>query len=123
MFGFLSCPRLVVNNITPFAPRTPYTAVAEASFRIDIDSISFMSTSFMSLSIPSTNTKGSEFCQEALPRMYIFVSLAPGLPEVLIATKPFSLPCKASDTEVILPPFNNSSPLVWVMAPTLDTFF
>ena len=35
--GFLLLPRLVVRRITPFAPFTPYTAVAEASFNTEID--------------------------------------------------------------------------------------
>ena len=34
-----SAPRLVVINITPLAPRTPYMALAEASFNTEKDSI------------------------------------------------------------------------------------
>ena len=38
--GLLVSPRLVVIKITPFAPRTPKTAVAEASFSTEKVSIS-----------------------------------------------------------------------------------
>ena len=54
IFGFPSLPRLVVIKITPFAPRIPNTAVAEASFNTVTLSISFGSMSVMLRSTPST---------------------------------------------------------------------
>ena len=60
-FGALSVPRLVVIIITPFAPRTPYTAVADASFRIEMDSISFGSILLnVAASMPSTIINGAD---------------------------------------------------------------
>ena len=35
ILAFPSCPRFVVIIITPLAPFTPYTAVADASFRTE----------------------------------------------------------------------------------------
>ena len=51
-------PRRVVTRITPLAPRTPNTAVDEASFNIETFSISLGSKSVKSLSTPSTKTNG-----------------------------------------------------------------
>ena len=58
--GLLVSPRLVVIRITPFAPRTPNTAVAEASFKTEKLSISSGSICEYSRSTPSTNTNGDE---------------------------------------------------------------
>ena len=41
MTGLPWAPRLVVTMMTPFAPRTPYTAVEAASFRTLMPWISF----------------------------------------------------------------------------------
>ena len=47
-------PRLVVTSTTPLAPRTPKTAVADASLRMVMLSISLGSMSLKSRSTPST---------------------------------------------------------------------
>ena len=66
-----SRPLRVVTNITPFAPRTPYTAVAEASFNTEIVSISSGSICAIGRSTPSISTKGLESFNEARPRINI----------------------------------------------------
>ena len=88
-----------------------------------MDSISLKSTSFILRSIPSTSISGEVPFQEALPRIKMVAAFSPGIPVELIATTPFSFPCKASDTLVRLPPFNKSSPLVVEMDATVDAFF
>jgi len=72
----------VVTNITPFAPREPYIAVAEASFNTSIDAIS---EGFNELSEPpikpSITTNGPlSACIEFIPRTRI-VEEEPGCPE------------------------------------------
>src|SRR5690606_1869890 len=62
--GLPALPRLVVMRITPLAPLTPYTAVADASFNTDIDSISLGSRLLRSRSTPSTSIKGALFRQD-----------------------------------------------------------
>ena len=59
--GLPTLPGLVLIRITPLAPRTPYTAVAEASFSTVNDSISSGSILLKLRSTPSTNTSGLEF--------------------------------------------------------------
>ena len=56
--GLATEPRLVLMIMTPLAPRTPYMALAEASFNTENDSISAGSISFKLRSTPSTNTNG-----------------------------------------------------------------
>ena len=58
MTGFWATPLRVVTNTTPLAARTPYTAVADASFKIEMDSTSSIDKSDISRSTPSTNTNG-----------------------------------------------------------------
>ena len=71
IFGLPASPRLVVTMTTPFAPRTPNTAVEAASFRTDRLSISFGSTVFSGRSTPSTRMSGLalESDREPTPRM------------------------------------------------------
>ena len=70
MFVLPECPRLVVIRITPFAPRTPYTALAEASFSTENDSISEISRLFKERSTPSTSTSGELLpLKELIPRI------------------------------------------------------
>ena len=71
-------PRLVVIKITPLAPRTPNTAVADASFNTEIDATELMSTEFIGRSTPSTSTNGSLEFQDVTPRIVIFGSSSPG---------------------------------------------
>jgi hypothetical protein len=58
--GLPTTPLLVVINITPLAPLTPYTAVAEASFNIEMLSTELMSIVLKALgrSTPSTRING-----------------------------------------------------------------
>ena len=60
IFAFPSAPRLVVTSTTPLAPRTPNTAVAEASFKTLTLSISLGSIWKKERSTPSTNINGCE---------------------------------------------------------------
>ena len=60
MVGFLLAPFLVVIRITPPAPLDPYIAVAEASFKTSIDSISLGCTlDILPPCIPSIIISGS----------------------------------------------------------------
>ena len=93
-----SLPRFVVIRITPFAPFTPNTAVAEASLSTEIDSTELMSTPLIGRSIPSTNTSGSLPFHELLPRIMILGSSSPGKPELCIVTTPGKLPVNAAPT-------------------------
>ena len=100
IFGFPNSPRFVVIKITPFAPLTPYTAVAEASFKIDNDSTSFGSISFkLFTSIPSTIIKG--FCDSAslakvpTPRIRNVDMSCPGSPLRCTLNNPGILPPSA----------------------------
>ena len=99
ILGLPFSPRLVVINMTPFAPRTPYTAVAEASLRIEIDSISLGSIVLkLGVSIPSTITRGS--CKPSpsanvpIPRMRNVDWSFPGSPLLCTANKPGMRPTK-----------------------------
>jgi len=58
-FGRPFDPLLVLMMMTPFAPRTPYTAVAEASLRIEKLSISSGSTLENERGTPSTSVSGA----------------------------------------------------------------
>ena len=79
--GFATVPRLVLTMITPFAPLTPYMALAEASFNTENDSISAGSISFMLRSTPSTNTKGWLLpLNDEIPRIQKFELSYPGSP-------------------------------------------
>src|SRR3546814_3306581 len=65
-------PLLVVIRMTPLAPRTPKTAVADASFRIDIDATSLASiVRILSRGTPSIKTSGLFPFKVAAPRRYI----------------------------------------------------
>jgi len=70
-----SSPFLVVTRITPFAPRAPYMAVADASFSTLNDSMSSTTkreSSSLEDSTPSIKISGSELAldwKEVIPRM------------------------------------------------------
>ena len=76
-------PFLVVTRITPLEPLDPYIAVAEASFRIDMYSISFAfidAKSVEDIGTPSITYNGSDPAEmELVPRILIFAP-APGRP-------------------------------------------
>lgn len=76
--AFPSTPLFVVISITPLAPLTPNTAVADASFNTEIDSTELISTLVIGRSIPSTNIRGSLPFHELLPRITIRGSSSPG---------------------------------------------
>ena len=101
IFGLPSEPFFVVMMITPFAPRTPYTAEAEASFRIEKEAISSVSTKSSSRSMPSTRTNGvADPLKEDTPRIKNSAALAfPGSPERLMATTPASCPAKTFEID------------------------
>ena len=78
--GLPTTPFFVEIRMTPFAPRIPYTAVAEASLRMENDAISSVLIRFMSRSTPSTRTSGDEFTHEPMPRIRIVAPSYPGSP-------------------------------------------
>ena len=88
--GLPDFPLRVVTRTTPFAPRTPNTAVAEASFRIERFSISFGSICENSRSTPSTRIRGDEAPpdSEPLPRTKIEAASSPGCPLVCTVETP-----------------------------------
>jgi len=89
-------PLRVVIIITPLAPRTPNTAVAEASFNTEILAISFGSIDrISSTATPSTIINGFVPFVVAAPRRNMVTSSRPGSPEVWIVVNPGSFPDKA----------------------------
>jgi len=104
---------LVVITITPLAPRAPYAAVADASFKTVILSIFALlildkadkedpalvaETLLLFIGTPSITYKGSfPAVMELTP--LILISLAePGVPELPLNTKPATLPCNTWST-------------------------
>ncbi len=62
-------PRRVVIRMTPFAPRTPNTAVAEASFKIETEATSFgSSVAILSRGTPSIKISGDASFKVPIPR-------------------------------------------------------
>ena len=120
--AFPVLPRLVVTRITPLAPRTPNTAVADASFRIEMSSISLGSSCPNERSTPSTSTRGSALFSEPVPRTRITGSSAPGMAEGCTTEIPGNLPCKALLT-LATGAFSSSSPPTAETAPVMVTFF
>ena len=118
-----SLPRLVVTRITPLAPFTPYTAVADASFNTETDSTELISTEFIGRSIPSTSTNGSLLFHELDPRITILGSSSPGKPELATVTTPGRFPVNAAPMSVIPPARSKTFPVVCVIAPTTLAFF
>ena len=89
-------PCLVVTNTTPFAPRTPYTAVAEASFNTEKLSMSAGSMLFRLPSSPSISTSALELAPNVpIPRIQNSDILEPGSPldctEIIPGTRPPSI--------------------------------
>jgi hypothetical protein len=79
-------PDFVVMIMIPFAPLDPYKALAVASFKTLIDSISagLIALRFPSKGIPSTTYKGSlDALTEPIP-LILIVATAPGCPEELV---------------------------------------
>ena len=111
---FPDLPLLVVITITPFAPRAPYAAVADASLRTVILAISLLfklanevseepevAAAWLPLVIgtPSITYNGSfPAVIEERPRILMFAT-EPGVPEPLVIFKPATLPCSAWSTE------------------------
>ena len=118
-----SSPRLVVIKITPLAPRTPNTAVADASFNTEMVATELMSTEFMGRSTPSTSTSGSLEFHDVTPRMVIFGSSSPGFPVVVMVTTPGRLPVRACPKLVTPPVRSKAFELVCAIAPTTEAFF
>ena len=122
IFAFPSEPRFVVMSTTPLAPRTPNTAVADASFRTVTLSISLGSMSAIERSTPSTCMRGVESPHVALPRTKISAASLPGSPEYWTVVTPDSWPPSTlftEPTDVLI----RSSLLTLDTAPVMVTFF
>ncbi|MPM40376.1 hypothetical protein SDC9_87016 [bioreactor metagenome] len=124
IFASPSAPRLVVTKITPLAPRTPKTAVADASFNTVTLSISLGSICVNGRSTPSTNINGVESSSERLPipRINICASSAPGRPEYCTDDTPVIAPARALAT-LALGDLSNSSVPIELIAPVSVAFF
>ncbi len=121
--GFPILPRFVLIRITPFAPRTPYTALADASFSMENDSISAGSILFRSRSMPSTRTKGLLLpLKDEIPRIKKVELSYPGSPVRCAPMTPASCPIKLVLMERLVPTCNFLGSIV-VTAPTTETFF
>src|SRR5690606_17738160 len=92
--GFPILPFFVVIMITPFAPREPYIAVAEASFRISIDSTSSGAGGVLP-GKPSTTYRGSELALMEVPPRTRTRGARPGSPLILDTDTPGARPCNA----------------------------
>src|SRR5690606_35664725 len=108
---------LVVTITTPFAPRAPYIAVDEASFKTSIDSISVTAISLILSTIkPSTIYNGElSWVIEPPPRTRTTIS-APGAPSTVVTWTPGNRPVKASAT-LITGAFSRSRPFTELTAP------
>ena len=91
--------------MTPFAPRTPYTALAAASFSTENDSISAADKSSSVRSIPSTNTNGETPVplKEEIPRIQKSEPSDPGSPLRCTAITPANCPARLLDTARVVP--------------------
>ena len=121
--GAAIVPRFVLIIMTPFAPRTPYIALAEASFKTEKDSISAGSRSFKLRSTPSTNTNGEVFpLKEAMPRIQKFELSYPGSPDGCTAITPAKCPAKLLLSEREDPTCNLVGSIVCT-EPITESFF
>ena len=90
-----NCAFLVLITITPFEPLFPYSAIAAASFKTEVDSISF---GFIDLKLslldgkPSITYKGSELPVMVPTPLIITVDLAPGWPVEAVILTPANWP-------------------------------
>ena len=96
-----SCPLFVVTTTTPSLARGPYTAVADASFRIVMEAISsgrrrLKNTSPCSVSITTSSTT----YRILLPPRIQILDVSPGAPERACEMIPATRPPKPSLTEV-----------------------
>lgn len=115
-------PRLVVTKTTPLAPRVPYTAVAEASFRILNDFTSSGSMSSRRPSIPSISTNAPELAPKVLiPRIQKLEMFFPGSPELCMVMTPANRPPIMLLREV--PGVLSWATSMVLIAPTTDIFF
>ena len=82
MVGAPSCPRLVAITTTPLAARGPYTAVAAASFKIDMEAISSGRKRLKnSLPCPESITTSSMTYKIFSPPRIQILAFSPGAPE------------------------------------------
>ncbi len=106
-------PFLVVIINTPFDALEPYNAVADASFKTLIDSMSLGLIVFrkfaepdiplLSTGTPSITINGSLLAfKEAPPRMRILLP-PPADPPLVVTCKPATLPCNNCSEELICP--------------------
>ena len=94
LISYIAVPRFVVISTIPLAPRTPYNAVAVASFRIEKEAISSTSTRSILRSTPSTSTKGLLPAPKVLIPRIQKSAPAPGSPERCMTTIPANCPAK-----------------------------
>ena len=73
-------------------------AAEEASFKTEILSISFGSTTFISPSTPSIKTIGLDTLNDPKPRIKILPVSLPGCPPALVTVTPGAKPCKPWET-------------------------
>src|SRR5690606_39255398 len=88
-------PGLVLLNTTPFAPLDPYMAVAEASFKTSLLSISVlvrMVGLFPKIGKPSTTSRGSLLPWIELDPLIRTFNPAPGAPVVGVTCTPAARP-------------------------------
>ena len=114
---------LVVTRITPFAPREPYTAVAEASFNTSIEAMSEGLRFCKEPPInPSITTSGPVSAViELIPRTRIVLS-CDGSPEPDNTDTPAIRPCNASETFPVGVVFKASDALTDATAPVRSLF-
>ena len=95
-------PCLVLISTTPLAPRTPYTAVAEASFNTEKLSISAGSMSLILPSSPSISTKAEAFAPKVpIPRIQKSEIFLPGSPLASEVITPATRPPSRLLTDVV----------------------
>ena len=121
--GLATSPRFVLMIITPLAPRTPYMALAEASFSTENDSISAGSMSLRLRSTPSINTKGLlPLPKVEIPRIQKLESSYPGSPDGFTAMMPANWPARLLLSEREEPTCRSLGWTVW-MEPTTERRF
>ena len=109
-------------RITPAAPRVPYMAAAEASFKTSIDAMFSGGTELRLPGTPSTRTSGVVFPDtDTMPRRLISVP-APGSPEGRVIVRPATLPLIKSPALLKLPT-EKSSGLTDATALVTSPFF
>ena len=121
--GLPTFPPLVLMMMTPFAPRTPYTAVAEASLSTVKLSMSSGSMLEMLRGTPSTMVRGALMLavRVLIPLIYMVASSNPGSPLLCMATTPATRP--AIDWVRFATGALSSSAVMFCCEPIREIFF